>query len=133
MGNKLEAKRWLDQARVDYKHAENNMDLEAYELVCFLSHQAAEKALKAVLYSLGFRPFGSSLKGIIDKIQQNQIQIQIPVNCAMELDKQYIPTRYPDAFISGIPHDYYSKSNAQDCLKWSRKILESVENYMKNI
>ncbi|MEJ2249462.1 MAG: HEPN domain-containing protein [Candidatus Lokiarchaeota archaeon] len=135
MGNLEEASRWVKQAEIDYQTAFNNLELESYEFVCFLSHQVAEKALKALLYYIGLRPFGHSLKDLVDDINENknQLELEIAINCAIELDKHYIPTRYPDAFVSGIPHEYYTKKNAQDCLKWSKKILDSVGKYLKNI
>ncbi len=135
MGNTEEASRWLKQAKIDFKNAENNLNFESYELVCFLSHQTAEKSLKALLYSIGLRPFGHSLKDLVKEIEKNKdkININIPLEFATELDKHYIPTRYPDAFVSGIPHDYYSKKNANDCLKWSKKILGLAEKFLKNI
>ncbi|MGQ4875740.1 MAG: HEPN domain-containing protein [Promethearchaeia archaeon] len=136
MGNSEEAKRWLKQAKIDYENAQNNLEFKAYELVCFLSHQTAEKALKAILYSVGLRPYGNSLKELAEYIEKQvklQEELNIPMECAKELDKHYIATRYPDAFIVGIPHEYYSEKNAMDCLKWSKKIIEFAEAYLKNI
>jgi len=135
MGNSEEAARWLKQARIDLESAENNLGFKSYELVCFLSHQVAEKSLKALLYSIGLRPFGHSLRELLNQVIKNkkQLTLEIPMECAIELDKHYIPTRYPDAFVSGIPHDYYTEKNSKDCLKWSKKILNLTENYLKNI
>jgi len=45
-----EGKRWLLQAEQDLKDAEYSFDGKRFHLVCFLSRQAAEKALKAFLY-----------------------------------------------------------------------------------
>ncbi len=134
MGNFEEANRWLKQAKIDFQYAQNNMEFKSFELVCFLSHQAAEKSLKAILYNIGLRPFGHSLKDLVKEVQENQNQLntEIPIDCATELDKHYISTRYPDAFVSGIPHEYYSEKNAKDCLNWSKKILTLVENYLES-
>jgi len=134
MENSEEASRWLKQAKIDFDNAKNNLNFKSFELVCFLSHQVAEKSSIAALYSIGLRPFGHSLKELVNEIEKNkdQIQITIPLECAIELDKQYIPTRYPDAFVSGIPHESYSEKNAKDCLKWSKKVLDLVENYLKD-
>ena len=80
--------------------------------------------MKAILYSFGLRPFGHSLKEFVKNIEESieQHELTIPIECATELDKHYIATRYPDAFVSGIPHDYYSEKNVKDCLRWSKKI-----------
>ncbi|HDZ16815.1 hypothetical protein LCGC14_1079050 [marine sediment metagenome] len=135
MGNSEEAARWLKQAKIDFENAQNNLNFKSFELVCFLCHQVAEKSLKSILYNIGLRPFGYSLKDLVNEINNNkdQIDVEVPLECAIELDKHYIATRYPDAFVSGIPHDYYSEKNANDCLKWSKKILSLAENYLKNI
>ncbi|KKL53617.1 hypothetical protein LCGC14_2273660 [marine sediment metagenome] len=134
MGNSEEAARWLKQAKIDFENAQNNFNFKAFELVCFLSHQVAEKSLKSILYNIGLRPFGHSLKDLVNIINNNkdQIAIEVPLECAIELDKQYIATRCLDAFVSGIPHEYYSEKNGKDCLKWSKKILSLTENYLKN-
>ncbi len=105
MGNSEEAARWLKQARIDLESAENNLGFKSYELVCFLSHQVAEKSLKALLYSIGLRPFGHSLRDLLNQVIKNkkQLPLEIPIECAIELDKHYIPTRYPDALYQVFP------------------------------
>ncbi len=133
MGNSEQAERWIKQAKIDYESAINNLEFKSFELVCFLSHQVAEKSLKALLYSIGLRPFGHSLKELAETIEKENMNIKIPKECVLELDKHYIATRYPDAFVSGIPHEYYSKKNALNCLKWSKKILELAKDYLKSI
>ena len=46
MGNRYAD--WLRQAEADLRHARNSLEDGDYEWGCFASHQAAEKALKAV-------------------------------------------------------------------------------------
>ncbi|MHA1291551.1 MAG: HEPN domain-containing protein [Promethearchaeota archaeon] len=41
-----EAKRWYDQSREDLKSAKILLENKRYYMVCFLSQQIAEKALK---------------------------------------------------------------------------------------
>jgi HEPN domain-containing protein len=48
-----EAERWLNQAKNDLEAAKWNSEGKFYAHACFLSQQAAEKALKAYLYSIG--------------------------------------------------------------------------------
>lgn len=45
-----EAMRWLDQAKEDLDSARILLENQKYYMVCFLSQQIAEKALKAVTY-----------------------------------------------------------------------------------
>lgn len=48
-----EGRRWLEQAEEDLKSAEYLLEKGRYYLVCFLSQQIAEKALKAFIYHKG--------------------------------------------------------------------------------
>ncbi len=42
------SKDWLNQALRDLNHAKISLEHEDYEWACFASHQAAEKAVKAL-------------------------------------------------------------------------------------
>ncbi len=48
-----EAQRWLEQARWDVDAARRVREVGLYSLACFMSQQAAEKALKAYLFCHG--------------------------------------------------------------------------------
>jgi len=48
-----EGYRWLEQAQVDLQWARHLHAEGAYDLVCFLAQQLAEKSLKALLYTQG--------------------------------------------------------------------------------
>jgi HEPN domain-containing protein len=50
---KAEAERWFKQAGYDLKAARWNIEGEFHDTACFLAQQAAEKALKSLLYYLG--------------------------------------------------------------------------------
>ncbi len=47
------AERWLKQAEIDLEDAKYLFRVAGYHLVCFMSQQASEKALKAFLFSQG--------------------------------------------------------------------------------
>ena len=56
MGDNLkESMRWFKQAEKDLKASKNSLKLGDYEWACFQAQQAAEKALKSILYARGFR------------------------------------------------------------------------------
>ncbi|GBC84563.1 hypothetical protein HRbin11_00994 [bacterium HR11] len=55
MGNREEARRWLDQARADLKTARDCLKDGDYYASAFFAQQASEKALKGFLYGQGFR------------------------------------------------------------------------------
>jgi len=52
MGDNLkESMRWSRQAEKDLKASKNSLKSGDYEWACFQAQQAAEKALKSILYS----------------------------------------------------------------------------------
>lgn len=51
--------------------------------------------------------------------------------CAKELDRHYIPSRYPDAYPSGRPEDYYTENIAKEALSCAQKIKEYALNLME--
>jgi HEPN domain-containing protein len=56
-----EAKRWLIQANEDLETADILLSSERFGPCAFYCQQAAEKALKAVLYDVGERPWTALL------------------------------------------------------------------------
>ena len=52
------------------------------------------------------------------------------LSCARELDRHYIPARYPNAHPSGTPHEAYDSEASQRALNCSKKILNFVEEIL---
>jgi len=46
------------------------------------------------------------------------------LDCGRNLDKYYIPTRYPNSFESGCPYEYFTRREAEDAVIYSRRIIE---------
>jgi len=42
----------------------------------------------------------------------------------------YIPTRYPNGVPFGIPADFYSRENGEECIVWAEKIIEAVRDIL---
>ncbi|MDW7977632.1 MAG: HEPN domain-containing protein, partial [Candidatus Caldarchaeum sp.] len=55
MKNLEEGMRWFEQAEADLKTARDCLEDGNYYAAAFFSQQAAEKALKGLLYSKGYR------------------------------------------------------------------------------
>jgi HEPN domain-containing protein len=53
--------------------------------------------------------------------------------CAKELDRHYISSRYPDAYPSGRPEDYYTERIAKEALSCARKIKEFAQDLMQKM
>ncbi len=122
-----EALRWLDQAKSDLEAAKWNSEGNFYAHACFLSQQAAEKALKAYLYSIGKRKIitHSTFTLARECAQENDAFNSILSICA-ELDKHYIPSRYPNGLPNSTPSEVYLKEDAQTCINKSQKILDFI-------
>ena len=90
---------WLRQAERNLEEARYAGAGGYYELAYFLSQQCAEKAVKALLQFKGIEKRGHMIMHLLDNAPVDIIQ------CAAFLDKQYIPSRYPDAYDEGAPFD----------------------------
>jgi len=116
---------WYRQAEADLQHARHSLHAGDYEWCCFATHQAAEKALKAVFLKQGMDAWGHTLTVLISNLPET---VSPPgealVNYARILDKFYIPTRYPNGFDFGAPTDYYTKEEAQNAIYHAEAILE---------
>jgi HEPN domain-containing protein len=57
---------------------------------------------------------------VFQKLKPNRILI----DRAKELDKHYIPTRYPNGFERGAPVDFYTEKEAREAINNAEAILE---------
>lgn len=115
---------WFRQAEADLCHARNALKDGDYEWSCFASHQAAEKAVKAVFQKAGMDAWGHTLTALMGRLPQSVKASEKLVDFAKVLDKHYIPTRYPNGFDSGAPTDFYTEQEAQEAVKYAEEILE---------
>ncbi len=123
-----EALRWLDEALWDLETAEILHREGRYNAASFYAHQAAEKAVKALLYHVNEAPWGRSIRVLLQRYFK---KVGEPANeellrYARELDLHYIPSRYPNAHPAGTPHEAYDEETSRRALSASRKIIEYV-------
>ena len=123
-----EAVRWLEQARQDYKSAEVLRDGERYYMVCFISQQIAEKALKAYLYSRGHDlVFGHSVAKLCDSCvpyDQKYSELKSEIK---NLDQYYIEARYPNGLPESVPAEFFDETDARHALAMAKQALDTVE------
>jgi HEPN domain-containing protein len=120
---------WLRQAERNLLSARLNEQGGLYEESCYESHQAAEKALKALLNFLGKERRGHSLLFLA-----RETEIEVPNDieeCILLLDKHYIPSRYPDVYAEGAPADYYTQKDAKECISCAEKVLSWVKSLIR--
>lgn len=122
-----EWERYLKQGMRNIGSANGDMNEGDYEWACFKAQQSAELFLKGFLRSLGKIATGHSTMKLLQGISELNIAIPKEIeSCCRELDKVYIPTRYPDAYAWGAPMDYYSEDDAVDSIKCAEKVLNFI-------
>ena len=129
---KTEARRWFQQAYYDLKATRWNIEGGFYDTACFLAQQAAEKALKSILYFTGSRRKALMTHSTVEMVREAGKKINTLVeliNEARELDLHYIPSRYPNGIPSGYPHQFYGRKNADQALAAAEKIFNAIKDY----
>lgn len=124
---------WIKQAKRDLENAKYELKGGFNEWACFLSQQAAEKAIKAVFQKLNIEAFGHSVAGLLQKLPEElKPKIEL-IELAKELDKAYIPTRYPNVHPEGSPYEIYTENEARRLIEYAKKIVEYCENLLSRI
>lgn len=114
---------WFRQAESDLDLARYARDGAHYDWAAFASHQAAEKAIKAVFQKLHMEAWGHALGLMLEGLPQDARPDQPLIKRAKDLDKHYIPTRYPNGFDQGAPVDYYELDDAEEAIADAEAIL----------
>jgi len=127
------SKDWMDSFEGDLEHAKHDLEHGFYNWACFSAQQSAEKAVRAVFQKLGVQAWGHSVADLLEELSK---QYEIPKELkdfALELDKAYIPTRYPDALPSGSPRSKYSKIEAERLINYAEKIIKFCKDLLSTI
>jgi len=95
------SKDWTDEAEGDLEHAKSDLKGKYYNWACFSAQQAAEKAVKAVFQRMGAEAWDHSVADLLVELSKKHRISEEFMNRALELDKAYIPTRYPNAHPTG--------------------------------
>lgn len=114
---------WLRTAELDLLHAQHARDGGDYNWAAFASHQAAEKAVKAVYQKLHMEAWGHTVSDLLAHLPEQAKADQVLVDRAKELDRHYIPTRYPNGFESGAPADFYTRGVSEEAITHAQAIL----------
>lgn len=126
-----EARRWFTQAEYDLHAAQETMNIQLYSYGCFIAQQAAEKALKAFLYGQGERHvMGHSVVTLCKQAVRFNEEFSTLADQASQLDRYYIPTRYPNGLPGGIPAESYTARDAQDAITLAREICGVVKKHL---
>jgi HEPN domain-containing protein len=124
---------WMDQAEGDLEHAKSDLKLGFYDWACFSSQQSAEKAVKAVFQKLGAEAWGHSVYDLLLELKNRMDVSDELLEYSLELDKAYIPTRYPNAHPSSSPRRRYTRKEAERLIEYAEKILVFCKNILSKI
>jgi HEPN domain-containing protein len=129
--DKQEFERWMKQAKYTLESASEDLQHGRYSWCCFKSQQAAEYAVKGLLYGLGLIPLGHSVTKLLTRLERRGIQTKEILKHARLLDRHYIPTRYPNAHPEGAPFEYYDEGSAKEALRNAERILQAIKKASK--
>ena len=122
-----EGARWFRQAERDLEDAAFNRQGERYNVACFLSQQAAEKAVKAYLFRRGAEDvWGNSLIDLCEDAKIFEMFFDTIKADARQLDKYYDITRYPGYLPSGIPAEAFDDVDAERAMELAGIVVAFV-------
>jgi len=118
---------WFRQAEAALGSARRNAEAGDFWVACFLAHQAAEFALKAVFQSMGVERKGHSVFRLLEELQAPQRLL----NLGRKLDRHYLQSRYVNTFHEGAPLDYYGSKDAEEAIQCGERILSFSRRRLK--
>ncbi|MBI3999894.1 MAG: HEPN domain-containing protein [Candidatus Omnitrophica bacterium] len=116
---------WYERAHEDLDAAEVLFkETNHYGAVCFHSHQAAEKALKGALINRGDRPDQIHQTAELAKnLSRHNPKSKTFIAPLGELDKLYVPSRYPKQ-----GQGLFSREEASSCLEQAKQVFDLIAN-----
>ena len=128
-----EARNWFAQAQEEFKDVLELEKRKRFYLALFLYQQATEKALKAFLFFNGEEElFTHSVKDLIDIAVSYDDDFE-NVKPAKNLDRYYIPTRYPNGLAGNVPAEFFdSPQESEDAQKLANSVIELVEKKIES-
>jgi HEPN domain-containing protein len=123
---------WLEEANWDLENAKILFENNRFNTVVFHCQQAAEKAVKALLYHNKINGWGHSIHSLLEKYKEiKNKNFEYIERLALSLDKHYITTRYPDALPNIAPHKAYNRQEAEIAINQAKDIIDFVNKEIK--
>ena len=79
--------------------------------------------LKAPYQLLAGESLGHSVLKMLKDLPRSVRPDQALLKMGAELDKLYIPTRYPNGFDQGAPMDYFEREDAEEAIRYAEEII----------
>ena len=119
---------WLRQSEHDLSDARLVHANDRYALACFLSHQAAEKAVTAYLLARGAeRVWGHALADLCEDALALDPSFDLIKTVAVLLDKHYLGARYPTTLPGGVPAEAYEAADSERAIDIAADVRRFVD------
>ncbi|XP_053564484.1 sacsin isoform X2 [Bombina bombina] len=137
VGNPVEARRWLRQARANFSAARNDMHKNANEWVCFKCYLSTKLALIAADYAVrGKSDKDVKPAALAQKIEEYGHQLDGLTNDVQTLEAygvDSLKTRYPDMLpFPQIPNDRFTSEVAMRVMECTACIIIKLEHFIQN-
>ena len=130
-----EGKRWLATARGDLETSRILLEAGRWAHACFHAQQAGEKALKALWYTHDLDPWGHSILRLVGDLEgahpAAHALVRDLAETAAQLDRLYVPTRYPNGLPDLTPEEAFFESDARRALDLATRIANRVSPAME--
>jgi HEPN domain-containing protein len=117
---------WFQQPCYDLEHAREAQRIGHHDWACFASHQAAEKAVKALHQSLLEEAWSHVVRRLLEDLPEDITVPRELIERARVLDGHYIPTRYPNGHPEGTPFDHYGELQSGEAIAHAEAIITFV-------
>lgn len=99
----------------------------------FFSSAVSREGREGSFPEAGAEAWGHSVYDLLEKLKE-RIEVKDELcEYALELDKAYIPTRYPNAHPSSSPRRRYTRREAERLIEYAEKILEFCKSVLSGI
>ncbi|XP_075999316.1 sacsin isoform X1 [Genypterus blacodes] len=137
VGNPVEARRWLRQARANYSAARNDLHKNANEWVCFKCYLATKLALIAADYAVrGKSDKDVKPTALAQKVEEYNAQLTGLTNDVQILEGYGVDslrTRYPDLLpFPQIPNDRFTSEVAMRVMECTARIIIKLETFVQH-
>uniref|UniRef100_A0A3P8UMF6 Sacsin molecular chaperone n=1 Tax=Cynoglossus semilaevis TaxID=244447 RepID=A0A3P8UMF6_CYNSE len=136
VGNPVEARRWLRQARANYSAARNDLHKNANEWVCFKCYLATKLALIAADYAVrGKSDKDVKPTALAQKVEEYGSQLAGLASDVQILEGYGVDslrTRYPDLLpFPQIPNDRFTSEVAMRVMECTARIIIKLETFVQ--
>ncbi len=128
-----ESERWLLHAERDLGFARLGLEIGGfYSQSCYMVHQSAEKALKALLYLRGARFVSqTTLSELLPRCADVYPGLNRYQDMASTLDRHYAACRYLEGPGGNTPFELIGEEQAKEAVKDGENLILEIRNIIR--